>query len=100
MFNTLDGHGGLPDIYESIKFHQTIITGSFRLNKEENGFKEFDHSRDSKSLLPWLPKFGTAIKLSGVHPNRDLILSTQAFTEEKANLEFGILNRDGLTKAA
>ena len=78
MFNTLDSHGGIPDLNEKVVFHQTIITGSYQLEKEGNGFKPFNFKNVSENLLAWLPKFGTAVKIDSVLPNRDLLLDAKA----------------------
>ena len=75
MFNTLDSHGGVPDLNEPVLFHQTIITGSYKLNKAASGYSEFNYQYVSQGPLPWLPRFGTAFKVNTLLPNRDLLIN-------------------------
>ncbi len=95
MFNTLDCHGGIPDLDEEIQFHQTIITGSYKLKKEGNGFKAFPYQNVSEELLPWLPKYGTAMQVDSVLPNRDLLVGVKGIQEGgDAVVNLGILTEN------
>ena len=95
QFNTLDSHGGLPDLNENIKFQQTIITGSYKLNQAGNGFQAFLHEQASEGLKKWLPKFGTALKVEDVLLNRDLLIGVKEIQEGgDAIIDIGFINEN------
>ena len=93
MFNTLDGHGSLPEVGELHEFHQTIITGSHHLTAAGNGFEPFNLSGISAELLPWLPQYGTALKIDQTLPNEDLLIDAAAIRHGgDADMRLGLLN--------
>ena len=92
MFTTLDGHGCLPNLNEEIKFEQTLITGSYKLNKEGNDFKKFNYGKVSDELLPWLPEYGTALQLDNYLPNADILIDARVIAARGvANIDLGII---------
>ena len=93
MFNTLDSHGDLPEIGKEITFHQTIITGSYQLQEEGNGFRPFTYHNVNEDLLRWLPSYGIAAKLENTLPNKDLLIEAHAVRiGGNAKMDLGFLN--------
>lgn len=92
-FPTLDSHGKVPKIGAKHRFHQVIVTGSQQLKKRGNGFEAFNLKGVSKALVPFLPKIGAALRLSGtVAPNADLLLEAGPIRDGgDAQFDFGIL---------
>ena len=93
MFNTLDSHGGIPELKEDLRFHQTIITGSYKIREACKRFKKFDLKNVSEALHEWIPDFGTAFKINKTLPNRDVLIDIDKFlVDESKAIRLGFLN--------
>ena len=94
MFPTLDSHGSVPNLREKVWFEQTLITGSYQLQKEGNGFQSFELESVSEELLPWLPKYGTAVKLDTQLSNKDILIDARVIRAGgDTSIKMGILGK-------
>lgn len=81
MVNTLDAHGGLPEVGKPILFHQKIVIGSYKQRQED---VEKPYMPIASNFYParqaFLPQYALAIDLlyQFKGPNKDLCFPVQA----------------------
>lgn len=103
MFNTIDAHGGFPNINKQIQFHQKIILGSYKKQSKEGSLYikvvpeaiEKNNPNLWGTLAPYLPNYIAGIDfldLQLLFPNKDICINLADIHNEKLpDVKFAIL---------
>lgn len=101
MANTLDSHGGLPQVGEEIHFHQKIVFGSYKSSTElKRPYVEITEPDKELLLNPikeFLPKFISAFDFEGTPqlPNKDICIEIDSIRKmETPKASFVILGKE------